>query len=97
MTGTHGETQRKAGGRGRGAAREGPAGVAGGWSCRFEPDQGFTAGHNSMCGDCVEGLASTAAAGPSAGVCVRLSLFGVFFFFSFFFSPSCPSLLPAAC
>lgn len=28
------------------------------WSWRFEPYQSFTAGHNSMCGDCVEGLAS---------------------------------------
>lgn len=28
---------------------------------RFEPCQGFNAGHNSMCGDCVEGLASTAS------------------------------------
>lgn len=84
-------------GGGGGATREGPAGVAGGWSCRFEPDQGFTAGHNSMCGDCVEGLASTAAAGPSAGVCVRLSLFWSSFFFSSFFFLSCPSPLPAVC
>lgn len=82
-------------GGGGGAAREGPAGVAGGWSCRFEPDQGFTAGHNSMCGDCVEGLASTAAAGPSAGVCVRLSLFWRSFFSLLFFLSLLP--LPLAC
>lgn len=39
-------------------------GVEGGYSRRFEPYQGFTAGHNSMCGDCVEGLASRARASP---------------------------------
>lgn len=94
-----GRRREKAGGRGRRPAREGPAGVAGDWSCRFEPDQGFTAGHNSMCGDCVEGLASTAAAGPSAGVCVCVCGFRFFGggFFPTFFSFSRPSLLPAVC
>lgn len=49
-----------------------------GWGVRwrFEPYQGFTAGHNSMCGDCVEGLASRARASPRGLLCVgpRLSL-----------------------
>lgn len=35
-----------------------------GFRWRFEPCQSFTAGHNSMCGDCVEGLASRARASP---------------------------------
>lgn len=77
----------------------GPAGVAGDWSRRFEPDQGLTGGHNSMCGDCVEGLASTTAAGPLL-VCVRAAFAfweGFFFFFNFFFYFSRPSLLPAVC
>lgn len=41
-----------------------------GVSWRFEPYQGFTAGHNSMCGDCVEGLASRARASPRGLLCV---------------------------
>lgn len=39
-----------------------------GVSWRFEPYEGFTAGHNSMCGDCVEGLASRARASPPKAV-----------------------------
>lgn len=39
-----------------------------GASRRFEPHQGFAAGHNSMCSDCVEGLASRAS--PRGLLCV---------------------------
>lgn len=53
MTGMHGETEHE-----RGECEGLVVGVGVHW--RFEPYQGFTAGHNSMCGDCVEGLASRA-------------------------------------
>lgn len=48
-----------------------------GWGVRwrFEPYQGFTAGHNSMCGDCVEGLASRARASPRGLLCVGAAAF----------------------
>lgn len=68
MTGMHGETGE--GGRGL-VVRVGVEGV----SWRFEPYQGFTAGHNSMCGDCVEGLASRAPASPCGLLCVGAAAF----------------------
>lgn len=61
MTGMHGETdkEQEVGQRGL-VVRVGVERVSG----RFEPYQSFTAGHNSMCGDYVEGLASRARASP---------------------------------
>lgn len=56
-----------------------------GVSWRFEPYQGFTAGHNSMCGDCVEGLASRARASPLRTVVHG----GRGFHFQSFSPPSC--------
>ncbi len=57
-----------------------------GVSWRFEPYQGFTAGHNSMCGDCVEGLASRARASPCVWTVV---CGGRGFRFQSFSPPSC--------
>ena len=87
MTGMHGETekeQREGGGRERGLVVR----MGGGWrglAGRFEPYQGFTAGHNSMCGDCVEGLASRARALPPGTVVCG----GRGFRFQCFSPPSC--------
>lgn len=60
-------------------------------SRRFEPYQGFTAGHNSMCGDCVEGLASRAPSLPPWPVVCggRGFRFQSFFFSSFLWLVRC--------
>ena len=57
------------GGEGRGLV------VQVGVSWRFEPQQGFPAGRNSMCGDCAEGLASRARASPCGLLCAGAAAF----------------------
>lgn len=69
MTGIHEETEKEQGGGL--VVMVGVEGV----SWRFEPYQGFTAGHNSMCGDCVEGLASRAQAFPRGLLCMGAAAF----------------------
>ena len=88
MTGMHGETEKEQWGEKRGSrpgGAGGGGGGGGGYSWRFEPYQGFTAGHNSMCGDCVEGLASRARASPRGLVVCG----GRGFRFQSFSPPSC--------